>query len=150
MVLWPFLFEDITAEITLTRRFRSEMDLMQSILDKLADAIAVFGDDGTLAFTNYAYQKLWGESSDTGFDSDSVLEVTRGWQTQCAATPILGEIRDFVEMRDNRAEWSGDLRMRDGTSLTCTVSPLHNGATIIRFSTDAQVIRPAEIQQISA
>ncbi|CAD0184565.1 Sensor protein DivL [Ruegeria sp. THAF57] len=145
-----FLFEDITAEITLTRRFRSEMDLMQSILDKLADAIAVFGDDGTLAFTNYAYQRLWGESSDIGFDSDSVLEVTRGWQTQCAATPILGEIREFVEMRDNRAEWSGDLRMRDGTSLTCIVSPLHNGATIIRFSTDAQVIRPAEIQQFSA
>ncbi len=145
-----FLFEDITAEITLTRRFRSEMDLMQSILDKLADAIAVFGDDGTLAFTNFAYQQLWGEPSDVGFDSDTVLEVTRGWQTQCTATPILGEIRDFVEMRENRADWNGTLQMRNGTHLTCMISPLQNGATIIRFSAGADALQPAEIRQISA
>ncbi|MEW2918623.1 PAS-domain containing protein [Ruegeria sp. ANG10] len=144
-----FLFEDITAEITLTRRFRSEMDLMQSVLDKLADAIAVFGDDGTLAFTNRAYQQLWGGSGEAGFEPDSVLDVTRGWQEQCAASPILGEIRDFVEMRDNRAEWSNDLRLRNGTQLSCTVSPMQSGATIVRFSVeDAPSTLP--IRQISA
>lgn len=132
-----FLFEDITAEITLTRRFRSEMDLMQSVLDKLADAIAVFGDDGTLAFTNRAYQQLWNESGEAGFEPDTVLEVTRKWQEHCAATPILGEIRDFMEMRDNRAEWSSSLRLRNGTNLTCTVSPMHNGATIVRFRVES-------------
>jgi PAS domain-containing protein len=144
-----FLFEDITAEITLTRRFRSEMDLMQSVLDKLADAIAVFGDDGTLAFTNRAYQKLWGESDETGFEPDSVLDVTRSWQDQCAATPLLGEVRDFVEMRDNRAEWSGDIRMRNGTDLTCVVSPMQNGATIVRFVVD-ELVASQPIRQISA
>ena len=128
-----FLFEDITAEITLTRRFRSEMDLMQSVLDKLADAIAVFGDDGTLAFTNHAYQQLWDETGEAGFEPDTALDVTRRWQEHCAATPILGEIRDFVEMRDNRAEWSSGLRLRNGTNLTCIVSPMQNGATIVRF-----------------
>ena len=145
-----FLFEDITAEITLTRRFRSEMDLMQSVLDKLADAIAVFGDDGTLAFTNLAYQKLWGDSGETGFEPDSVLDVTRTWQEQCAATPILGEVRDFVEMRDNRAEWSGDLRMRNGTRLICIVSPMQNGATIVRFTVNGHSLTSHPIQQISA
>lgn len=145
-----FLFEDITAEITLTRRFRSEMDLMQSVLDKLADAIAVFGDDGTLAFTNRAYQKLWGESDETGFEPDSVLDVTRSWQDQCAATPILGEIRDFVEMRDNRAEWSSGLRLRNGANLTCTVSPMQNGATIVRFAVDELALIAKPIRQISA
>ncbi|WP_170382384.1 PAS-domain containing protein [Ruegeria atlantica] len=144
-----FLFEDITAEITLTRRFRSEMDLMQSVLDKLVDAIAVFGDDGTLAFTNRAYQQLWGDTGEVGFEPDSVLEVTRTWQEHCAATPILGEIRDFVEMRENRAEWSSGLRLRNGTNLTCTVSPMQNGATIVRFTTeDAPKALP--IRQISA
>ncbi|WP_170760947.1 PAS-domain containing protein [Ruegeria lacuscaerulensis] len=145
-----FLFEDITAEITLTRRFRSEMDLMQSVLDKLADAIAVFGDDGTLALTNLAYQNLWGDSGEAGFEPDSVLDVTRSWQKLCAASPILGEIRDFVGMRDNRAEWSGDLRMRNGTKLTCTVSPMQNGATIVRFAVDDVALASHPIQQISA
>ncbi|WP_170786215.1 PAS-domain containing protein [Ruegeria lacuscaerulensis] len=145
-----FLFEDITAEITLTRRFRSEMDLMQSILDKLADAIAVFGADGTLAFTNYAYQELWGETDDSGFEPDSILDVTRGWQDQCLATPVLGEIRDFVAMRENRSEWSADLRLRNGTRLICTLCPMQNGATIVRFSPDADAMISQDIHQISA
>lgn len=145
-----FLFEDITAEITLTRRFRSEMDLMQSILDKLADAIAVFSDDGTLAFTNFAYQQLWGDTGDTGFDADSVLEVTKSWQENCTATPILGEIRDFVEARENRAEWSGVIYLRNGIQVLCTVSPMQNGATIVRFSVDRDALMRQEAQQISA
>ncbi len=145
-----FLFEDITAEITLTRRFRSEMDLMQSVLDKLADAIAVIGDDGTLAFTNLAYQKLWGDTGDAGFEPDTVLDVTRYWQEHCTATPILGEIRDFVQMRDNRAEWSGNLRMRTGTKLICIVSPMQNGATIVRFAVDEHSLASQPIQKISA
>ncbi|WP_377191838.1 PAS-domain containing protein [Ruegeria meonggei] len=145
-----YLFEDITAEITLTRRFRSEMDLMQSVLDKLADAIAVFGDDGTLALTNLAYQKLWGDTGEAGFEQDSVLDVTRSWQEHCAATPILGEIRDFVKTRDNRAEWSGKLRMRNSADLTCTVSPMQNGATIVRFAVDEHMLAQQPLHQISA
>ena len=145
-----FLFEDITAEITLTRRFRSEMDLMQSILDKLADAIAVFSDDGTLAFTNYAYQQLWGGTDDAGFDADTVLDVTKTWQEHCTATPILGEIRDFVEMRENRTEWSGTIYLRSGTQVLCTISPMLNGATIVRFSVVRGPTVRQEVQQISA
>ncbi|KIC41032.1 diguanylate cyclase [Ruegeria sp. ANG-S4] len=145
-----FLFEDITAEITLTRRFRAEMGLMQSILDKLADAIAVFSDDGTLALTNYAYNQLWGEPEETAFELATVLDVTRGWQEQCMATPVLGEIRDFVEMRDNRTQWSADMSRRDGQSMTCTVSPMQNGATIVRFSLGHQPEQTSEIQKISA
>ncbi len=145
-----FLFEDITAEITLTRRFRSEMDLMQSVLDKLADAVAVFGDDGTLAFTNYAYQNLWGDNGDSGFDADSVLDVTCKWQELCTASPVFGEIREFVGMRDKRAEWSAELRMRNGASLECTICPMQNGATIIRFATEDKTVLQPKLHQISA
>lgn len=145
-----FLFEDITAEITLTRRFRSEMDLMQSILDKLADAVAVFSDDGTLAFTNYAYRLLWGDNDEVGFDPATVLDVTRQWQEQCQATPILGDIRDFVEMRNNRVEWSSDLYKRDGTPLLCTVSPIQNGATIVRFSVEMAQSETPDMLRITA
>ncbi|KIC38459.1 diguanylate cyclase [Ruegeria sp. ANG-R] len=145
-----FLFEDITAEITLTRRFRAEMDLMQSILDKLADAIAVFSDDGTLATTNYAYQMLWGDSDEAGFEPVTVLEITRQWQEHCTATPILGEIREFVTGRENRAEWSGELTLKSGGSMTCTVSPMQNGATIVRFVPGSAAKDIAEMRKISA
>ena len=59
---------------------------------------------------------------------------TRMWQDRCIATPIWGEIRDFVDMRENRAEWSAPIRTRCGRMLTCTVSPIQNGATIVRFA----------------
>jgi len=131
-----FLFEDITAEITLTRRFRAEMDLMQSILDKLADAIAVFADDGTLAFTNYAYRLIWCDRQEVGFEPATVLDVTRQWQEQCLASPIMGEIREFVQLRNDRAEWSANISRRDGTAMRCTVTPISNGATLVRFSPD--------------
>ncbi|SDX41373.1 PAS domain-containing protein [Ruegeria halocynthiae] len=145
-----FLFEDITAEITLTRRFRAEMDLMQSILDKLADAIAVFSDDGTLAITNYAYQMLWGDSDEAGFEPATVLEITRQWQEHCTATPILGEIREFVTARENRTDWSGELILKSGGRMTCTVSPMQNGATIVRFCTGSAVEDIAEMRKFSA
>ncbi|WP_298851437.1 PAS-domain containing protein [uncultured Ruegeria sp.] len=145
-----FLFEDITAEITLTRRFRAEMDLMQSILDKLVDSIAVFADDGTLAFTNYAYQKLWKDAQEVGFQTETVTDVTRRWQDHCIATPILGEIRDFVEMRDNRAEWTAEIQMRSGITVICTVTPVHNGATIVRFALPEQPAKITAREQISA
>ncbi|EEE36360.1 PAS domain containing protein [Rhodobacteraceae bacterium KLH11] len=145
-----FLFEDITAEITLTRRFRSEMDLMQSILDKLADAIAVFTDDGSLAFTNYAYHMMWGDCDEVGFEPLTVLEITRQWQDRCTATPLLGEIRDFVTGRENRAEWSGELALKTGGTVTCTVSPMQNGATIVRFATESAAAEIARMHKISA
>ncbi|MGI9367305.1 MAG: PAS-domain containing protein [Ruegeria sp.] len=145
-----FLFEDITAEITLTRRFRSEMDLMQSVVDKLADAIAVFSDDGTLAFTNFAYQQLWGDSGEDGLEPLSIVDVTRTWQEHCAATPIWGEIRDFVEMRKDRAEWSADIRLRGGVAMTCAVTPIQNGATLVRFSSDASLANSSGLQQARA
>ncbi len=145
-----FLFEDITAEITLTRRFRSEMDLMHAVFDKLADAIAVFSDDGTLAFTNYAYQVLWGGANDEGFKPRSIIDETRIWQKRCSATPIWGEVRDFVEMRKDRAEWSADIRLLNGVAMACAVTPIQNGATLVRFSSDTGLIASAGLKQASA
>ena len=145
-----FLFEDITAEITLTRRFRSEMDLMQSVFDKLADAIAVFADDGTLAFTNHAYHQLWNDRDEEGFQPATVLDLIRSWQEKCQATPVLGEIRDFIEMRNDRTEWSAEIRKTDGTPVFCTVTPVQNGATIVRFSVEPAENPAREMMQIPA
>lgn len=129
-----FLFEDITAEITLTRRFRSDIELSQSILDQLDDAIVVFGNDGTITATNLAYRSLWRTDPERSFASTTVIDATRLWQDNCKATPIWGEIRDFAALRDDRTEWFGDVTMSNGTVLRCQTSPLQNGATMIVFT----------------
>jgi len=128
-----FLFEDITAEVTLTRRFRAELEQNQAVLDALDRAIAVFAPDGTLTFCNAAYRDLWGVDPDSSFAQFTVIDATRGWQDKCHATPTWGELRDFVSSRENRTDWSAEVRMRGGPRLDCTVRPIQNGATMVEF-----------------
>ena len=35
---------------------------------------------------------------------------------------------------ENRAEWTAEIQMRTGITVDCTVTPVHNGATIVRFT----------------
>ena len=49
-----FLIEDITAEVTLTRNFRAELEQSQSLLDKLEDGFAVFSASGVFDYARYA------------------------------------------------------------------------------------------------
>ncbi len=129
-----FLFEDITAEITLTRRFRTDLEISQSMLDQLNEAIVVFSENGALTFSNTAYRELWRVDPEASFVQMTVLDATRTWQGQCHATPILGEVREFVGLRENRAEWLAQIQMNTGQSLSCCVFPIGHGATMVTFS----------------
>lgn len=128
-----FLIEDITAEITLTRRFRSELEQGQAILDRLDEAIAVFSPEGVLVFSNEPFHVLWGVDPDRSFAQITILDATRTWQDRCAPTPLWGELRDFIATRENRAEWNAEVRLRSGEALFCNVHPIQNGATLVRF-----------------
>ncbi|HBS50958.1 MAG TPA: diguanylate cyclase [Rhodobacteraceae bacterium] len=129
-----FLFEDITAEVTLTRRFRSDVELGQSILDRLDTAIAVFSPSGVLTLANRAYRDLWGVDPDGSFAEVSVQDCMRVWQDRCAATPVWGEIRDFLGSPEARTEWGARVVLSSGETLDCTVSPVHSGATMVSFA----------------
>ena len=133
-----FLFEDITAEITLTRRFRSDLELGQSVFDQVHDAIVVFASDGSLAMCNAAYRNLWSVDPDSSFVQMTVVDATRSWQSACRPTPAWGEIRDFVATRENRAEWEAEVEMATGVRLDCRISPVHSGATVIIFRTSEE------------
>ncbi|MFD3188923.1 PAS-domain containing protein [Sedimentitalea sp. HM32M-2] len=129
-----FLFEDITAEITLTRRFRSDLELGQAIFDRLDDAIAVFSIEGNLTFSNAAYHALWKVDPEKCFAQTGILDAIRSWQEQCQATPVWGDVRDFVTSQDNRAEWWAKVALSSGEPLICSVHPIQSGATMINFT----------------
>ncbi|PCJ09744.1 MAG: diguanylate cyclase [Rhodobacteraceae bacterium] len=139
-----FLFEDITAEITLTRQFRSELEMGQSIMDQMEEAIAVFANDGTMTFSNKAYHDLWQMDPDASFAKVSVVDACRVWQDMCAATPTWGELRDFVAGRKNREQWWTHVQLRNGTPLICKVSAVQTGATMVTFRAPAPTIAPPE------
>lgn len=129
-----FLFEDITAEITLTRRFRSDLEMWQSVFDHIDDAIAVFSMSGDLIFSNTAYHTLWGVDPEVSFAQTSILDSVRAWQDQSMASPVWSDIRDFVSMQEQRAEWWAKVTLKSGDTIVCSVHPIQRGATMISFS----------------
>lgn len=128
-----FLFEDISADMSLTRRFRSEIDLGHSILDSLNEAICVFSRHGVLVYWNKAYTALWQtEDHDTMAEVD-ILTSSRHWQKLSEPSPIWGELRDFIRSAGARTGWSADVALATGDRVDCRVVPLAGGKTLIGF-----------------
>jgi PAS domain-containing protein len=134
-----FLFEDISAEISLTRRFRSQLELGQSVLNTLEQSIAVFSPTGVLAFSNTAYRRMWGIDPDSSFADISVTEASRQWQAGSMPTPVWGDLRDFVVQFGERADWQAEVILRDGRAVTCQVVPMAGGATLVLFQPEDTV-----------
>lgn len=129
-----FLLEDITAEMSLTRRFRAQLEQSQSVIDALDDAVAIFSSTGELTFSNEAYKVLWNHPSEEAVLGTSVVEATRHWHDLSVPTPVWGDFRDFVHQRRERAEWTAQVATLDGRQLACRFVPQKAGATLAIFS----------------
>ena len=132
-----FLFEDISAEISLTRRFRDEADVTHSALDALDQAIAIFNRAGFVQYHNSAMRSLIGQQSDKDLEDMCVRDVTRLCQRTCKPSPVWGEIRNFVIENAERETWSAPLQSKDGQTLALKVSPLASGASLIALTPEA-------------
>ncbi len=128
-----FLIQDISAEVSLTRKFRSELELGQAVLDSLDEAIAVFSPAGVLMMANAAYADLWGYDPSSRLAQTGAAEATRLWQSRTAPTPIWGDVRDFLSEPGDRAAWDDTVRMTDGRVLDCRFQPISGGATLVAF-----------------
>ncbi len=131
-----FVFEDISAEISLTRRFRAELETSQAVLDSLDEAIAVFSASGSMILSNSAYARLWGVDPSTMVSAYGIRDAARSWNQRCAPSPVWGDLRDFVTRFGERADWTAEVRLRDGRQLDCRIAPLSGGATLIGFRTN--------------
>ncbi len=129
-----FLFEDISAEISLTRRFRAELSNGQAVLDTLDQGIAVFSPNGALTLSNIAYSKLWGIDPTTIIGEFGITDATRTWAEKCTPSPVWGDVREFVSAGGERREWSADEQLLDGRNLYCQFTPISGGAMLARFT----------------
>lgn len=131
---FALLFEDITAEISLTRRFRSEIETGQAVLDHLDDAVVVFSGSGNLVMANAAYSALWGTClNESLLQHDLRLEL-RKWQDRCTPTRIWTNLREFSNQMGQRKAWTDAAIMDDGRHITCRADPIAGGMTLIRFT----------------
>ena len=128
-----FLIEDITAEVTLTRNFRAELELSQSLLDTLEDGFAVFSASGVLSFCNAAYRDLWKQDPDKSFAEITIIDAIAVWRQMSAPNPLWPDLADFISGRGDRAGWSMPIYPLHGAPLHCEISAIASGATLVRF-----------------
>ncbi|WP_435702720.1 PAS-domain containing protein [Yoonia sp.] len=130
---FAILFEDITAEVSLTRRFRTDIETSQAVLDTLPDAIAVFTGAGTMVISNAVYGKLWGTDTDLGLGHRDIRTEVCAWQENCVASPMWTQMSDFVQRIGSRKPWTENAMLVDGRHLCCHAIPIAGGMTMVRF-----------------
>ncbi|ASM73989.1 MULTISPECIES: PAS-domain containing protein [Roseobacteraceae] len=128
-----FLIEDISAEIALTRNFRAELEMGQSMMDALSVGLAVFTPAGVLTLCNCVYSQMWGFDPDRSFADITINDSVQVWRAKCVPTTAWDEIRDFVKSTGPRTEWQVDLETTDSVDIQCTITPLTGGATMLKF-----------------
>jgi PAS domain-containing protein len=130
---FAFVFEDITADLSLTRRFRSDLETGQAVLDALPDAVAVFTTAGTLVMFNRAYSILWATGGDQGLEHRAITGEAESWQNRCTGAPDWAGLQQFIHHIGPRQPWAEEVVLTDGRLIHCHASPIAGGMTMVRF-----------------
>ncbi|HYD44363.1 MAG TPA: ATP-binding protein, partial [Phenylobacterium sp.] len=141
------LFSNITDETRLKSQFNALIQVQQATLDKLTDAVAVFGSDGRLRLHNEAFEQFWNVSAAQlaqAADFEGVVEL---------CTPRLHDLAFWRELKGRvadpdpqaRAPMAGEAKTSDSRIVAYQSRPLPDGATLIGFAdvTDARRLEGA-------
>lgn len=130
-----FLFEDVSSEVSMTRSFRSEIQLSQAVLDNLGTAVAVFEASGHQTLTNEAYDTLWETRSGAALTDTNIAEAVQIWREQSVPGSDLEAVRGLVLQPHERSPVACPLRLRSGQQLVCRARHISGGATLVTFDT---------------
>ncbi|HEY6918902.1 MAG TPA: PAS-domain containing protein, partial [Tabrizicola sp.] len=134
-----FMFEDISNEMSRTRRYRADLELGQSVIDAVEDAVAVFSQGGQLVMSNAAYAQLWQHDPQVLLSEANVGTLCAWWRDHAAPTLLWDDAVDYVTSSGDRTPWEGEVRLLDGRLVNCRFRPLTGGATLITFRVQSSV-----------
>ena len=130
------IYSDITPELRLKSQFNHLIQVQRATLDKLSDAVAVFGADGRLRLHNEAFETFWGIPAG---------QLQRTPDFEGVAELCIPRLHDRQFWRDLKARITDlDPLARAPAQLEMTTAerrvvafqsrPLPDGATLIGFS----------------
>jgi hypothetical protein len=128
------MFADISDEIGRTRSYRADLELGQSVIDTMEEAIAVFSPAGVMVMSNCAYGTLWGHDPAATLDDAGIAASVRHWRDRSAPDPVWQRAEEFVLRSGDRSPWQAEARLSDGRALRCRFVPLAGGATLTGFA----------------
>ncbi|HZZ35921.1 MAG TPA: ATP-binding protein [Caulobacteraceae bacterium] len=130
------LFADITPEMALKAQFNHLIQVQQATLDKLTDAVVVFGSDGRLKLHNEAFEKFWhvtDQQLEKAADFEGVVELcVRRLHDMHFWRELKARITDPDPAA--RAPVSEEIVTADRRIVAYQTRPLPDGATLIGFA----------------
>jgi PAS domain-containing protein len=149
-----FMFEDISSEMSRTRRYRADLELGQAVIDAVDEAVAVFSQGGQLVMSNFAYTQLWNHDPAVLLSDAGIGTLSAWWRDHTAQSLIWADAVDFVITAGDRSGWEGEARLTDGRLIGCRFRPITGGATLITFrvlaSDGGMTLQPADKGLLSA
>lgn len=134
-----FLFEDISSEIALTRRFKAELSLGAEVLDALDSAVAIFDADGRPMTTNQQFNVLWGTAAAMSLRGYDDL-----WRRVAESSPGYQALRTALAGVGPNSRRNGVIAGPDGTLLSWRVRPLSGGRRMVLFASAVASAEPSK------
>ncbi|MGE0597420.1 MAG: PAS-domain containing protein [Hyphomonadaceae bacterium] len=129
------VFSDITDEVSLRSNYDALMQTQKAALDKLHEAIVVFGLDGRLKLSNAAFAAMWkldAPALEQDAPFDKVIEACQPlFHDRATWSQVRARITD--PSPEARTEFRGEMRRSDETVLKFLTRPLPDGATLVAF-----------------
>jgi signal transduction histidine kinase len=130
-----FIFSDITNEVKLRSSYDALLQTQRAALDKLHEAIVVFGLDGRLKLSNAAFQAMWkldAAAIEPEMPFDRVVEICEPlFHDRSVWAQVRARITD--PSPEARTEYRAEMRRSDETVLKFLTRPLPDGATLVAF-----------------
>ncbi|SMX41157.1 PAS-domain containing protein [Octadecabacter ascidiaceicola] len=129
-----FLLEDISDEVSLTRKFRSQIDLGYAVINNLEAAVCVFSPSGIMVMANTAYRSLWGTEMEGVINSRDFSEESANWQEATAPSPVWVKLHDAISLGRTEASWCGSVWLDSHIEISCQYNPLPDGNHQVTFT----------------
>ena len=130
------LYCDITPELRLKTQFNHLIQVQRATLDKLTDAVAVFGSDARLKLHNEAFERFWGLSSEQLARSPDFDEVVDLCVPRLHDRQFWRDLKGRITDPDPaaRAPVVGEVATAERRIVAFQSRPLPDGATLISFA----------------
>ncbi len=148
-----FLFDDVTAKLSLERQYHALIQSQRETLDHLTESIAVFGGGGRLTFCNSAFRTLFDLPSEDPETRphfrDIVAECRRLIFDEELWVTVAEAVTGTLEGGD---ALSGMAAASNGRSFAYAVTPLPDGGTLLTFAdiTDRKRVEEVLIERNEA
>jgi signal transduction histidine kinase len=128
-----FLYEDVTARLTLESDYNTLMKVQSATLDTLSEGVAVFGPDGKLKLHNAAFARIWEFEPEDLAGEPHVRTIAALSKDKFGDTGLWEQLIQAI-VAGAAARDLGEIERSDRSILSLSTSPLPDGATLVTFN----------------